>query len=73
MSRGWDEGMDEEPHRIDGVTSLGETERAVKCRIHGETVWIPKSQITDDSEVYKAHQTGTLVVTGWLAKQEGWA
>lgn len=34
--------------------------------------WIPHSQITDDSEVYKVGTTGDLVVTDWLAEQEGW-
>jgi hypothetical protein len=33
---------------------------------------IPKSQITDDSEVYKVGDEGTLIVTEWLAEKEGW-
>jgi len=33
---------------------------------------IPKSQITDDSEVYEVGGEGTLTVTEWLAKKEGW-
>lgn len=35
-------------------------------------IWVPKSQLHDDSEVYEAGQIGTLVVTQWLARQKGW-
>lgn len=34
--------------------------------------WVPKSQITDDSEVYKAGTEGTLIVTDWIAEEKGW-
>lgn len=34
--------------------------------------WIPHSQITDDSEVYKPGTSGKLVVKEWLAEQRGW-
>lgn len=34
--------------------------------------WIPKSQIQDDSEVYEKGGEGVLVVSSWLAQQEGW-
>jgi hypothetical protein len=34
--------------------------------------WVPKSQIDDDSEVYKANTEGVLIVSDWLAKQKGW-
>jgi len=34
--------------------------------------WLPKSQITDDSEVYKVDDEGTLTVTEWLAEKRGW-
>jgi hypothetical protein len=40
-------------------------------------VWVPKSQIKDISEVYRAGHgddgsRGTLVVSLWLAEKEGW-
>lgn len=34
--------------------------------------WVPKKQITEDSEVYKMGTSGTLIVTEWLAKERGW-
>jgi hypothetical protein len=42
------------------------------CRIPGRRseLWIPKSQIHDDSEVYADEQTGVLVITAWLAEKE---
>ncbi|MFA5436460.1 MAG: hypothetical protein WC372_10530 [Candidatus Neomarinimicrobiota bacterium] len=34
--------------------------------------WLPKSQITEDSEVYEVGDEGTLTITEWLAEQRGW-
>lgn len=34
-------------------------------------IWIPKSQLHDDS-IQEEGQEGSLIVTGWLAKQRGW-
>jgi len=45
---------------------LFETEEA------GE-VWIPKSAIHDDSEIWKDGQDpGELIVKNWFAEKEGW-
>lgn len=36
-------------------------------------VWIPKSAITDDSDIWKLGQEpGTLAVKIWLAEEKGW-
>lgn len=36
-------------------------------------VWVPKSVIHDDSEVWEMGQDpGTLVVQGWWAQKQGW-
>lgn len=59
------------------VTVKAESEKgsndsgALLCLIDGEEIWIPKSQITDDSEVYETGTEGTLVVTEWIAEQKG--
>lgn len=37
-----------------------------------DKAWIPKSQITDDSEVYRVGDAGTLMVTEWIAEKKGW-
>jgi len=34
-------------------------------------MWIPKSQISDDSEVWKGDQDGDLIITLWIAEQKG--
>jgi len=41
----------------------------------GETIWIPKSVIHDDSEVYDedANSEGQVVVKTWWAEKEGLA
>ena len=33
-------------------------------------VWIPKSQIDDDSEVWEKGQDGTLVTSEWIALEK---
>jgi hypothetical protein len=57
--------------QIQNVTVSKETEAALLVNIEGEEMWIPKSQIDDDSEVYKKDTEGTLVITEWIAKQKG--
>lgn len=63
------------PFEIPDAWCISETEKAIKVEI-GEVedglIWIPKSQIHDDSEVWKAEQSGTLVVSNWFAEQRGW-
>lgn len=56
---------------IENVKSERSTDLAVCCLIDGESVWIPRSQIHDDSEVYDGHQEGTLLITKWIAEQKG--
>jgi len=57
--------------QIQNVTVKRDTEKALLVVIEGEEFWIPKSQIDDDSEVYKADTEGTLVITEWIAKEKG--
>ena len=45
--------------------------KALLCVIEGEEMWIPKSQIHDDSEVWQEHDRGVLVITEWIAEQKG--
>jgi hypothetical protein len=51
--------------------AIHETDRALRVLIDGKPTWIPKSQITEDSEVWKKGDEGTLVVTGWWYEKEG--
>lgn len=58
---------------LSDVKALRGTDKALLCLIDGEEVWIPQSQITDDSEVYEPGGEGKLVITQWLATQKGLA
>jgi hypothetical protein len=58
------------------VRMLRETEAAVLVRtIDGHEVWIPESQIHEDSEVYVGcgndSRLLTLVCSRWIAEQKG--
>lgn len=72
--RGREEG-NEEPVTIEGASCDRETKLALLCVIPAGRrrveKWIPKSQIHDDSEVYKPGTSGKLVITGWFAEREG--
>lgn len=48
-----------------------ETDKALLVDIEGEEVWIPKSVIDDDSEVYKSGTEGTLIIPEWFSKKNG--
>jgi hypothetical protein len=50
-----------------------QTDKALLCYFHEfeEEYWIPQSQIHDDSEVWKAGQRGTIVISEWIATQKG--
>jgi hypothetical protein len=62
---------DEEVASFDDVEVLIQTDKAILCDIGGDEIWIPLSQIHDDSEVYKMGTKGTLIITEWLAKKKG--
>jgi hypothetical protein len=59
------------------VTVLRATERALFVDFGGrEPVWIPLSQIHDDSTIYRSNQIGEsdeLVIPEWLAIEKGMA
>ncbi len=54
-------------------TCTRETEKAILVEDGGgEETWIPKSQIDDDSEVYKMGTEGDLVISEFFAGKLGW-
>jgi len=56
------------------VTVLHATDAALKVDYEGEEMWIPFSQIDDDSSIFAAThvgEVGELVISEWLAKQKG--
>lgn len=55
------------------VECLQETAAALLCRSplwDGEKVWIPKSVVSDDSEVQAKGDLGTLLFELWFAEKE---
>lgn len=61
-----------DPFRLEGVTAAFATKKALQVKLpDGQCMWVPKSVIHDDSEVWKLDQTGTLIVQGWWAEREG--
>lgn len=59
--------------RIEDCFVKKETEKAILVVIPSvEEKWIPKSQVHDDSEIWKEGMTGCLVITQWLAEKNGW-
>lgn len=57
--------------RIEDAYAKAETDKALLVVIDGDQHWIPKSQITDDSEVYAEDHRGDLVITDFIAEQRG--
>lgn len=53
-------------------TCIIETDLAIKVEddSSGETAWVPKSQVDDDSEVYGMGHEGDLIVNSWFAKNK---
>ena len=67
---------DRELHKVsfEKVLCSAETEKAIF--VYGVTdsedgIWVPKSLVDDDSEVYKKGDEGTLVLPEWFAVKEG--
>lgn len=59
--------------RVSEVTQVREKAIEVELDATMDLVWIPRSQIHDDSEVYDEGHSGRLVVTQWFAEQKGWS
>lgn len=54
---------------IPDVVAVHETDKALLVEIEGETHWVPKSQISEDSEVFEDGMEGDLVVSEWFAQK----
>lgn len=63
---------EDEAVEFENSVCSAETEKAIRAKVDGEFHWIPKSQLHDDSEIYRNGDTGKLVVKEWWAKKEGW-
>ncbi len=66
--------MPADPVRIETCQGIAETDAAVlvECMDFDEgRLWVPKSQIDEDSDVYAKDTDGDLVVTAWFANKKG--
>jgi len=62
-------------YRIENAKCIKQTSQAilVTAPVFGKKeVWVPQSQVHEDSEVYEEGGEGTLVVSNWFAEKEGW-
>lgn len=55
---------------IDEVIALKGTSEALLCEVDGKEVWIPRSCISEDSEVQDEGDSGVLVIPLWLVKKK---
>lgn len=64
------------PVTFDDCEAVHETDKALLVIIpdldKGEPVWVPQSQIHDDSDVHKLGTSGKLIITEWFAQQKKW-
>jgi len=61
-------------YTIEDAEAVGETPKGlwISASEFDENVFVPYSQIHDDSEVYRVGHDGALVVNEWFAEQRGW-
>ena len=54
------------------ATIIRETEKAILCDVgKDKLVWIPKSTVDDDSEIWKVGESGEITINEWFAEKEG--
>lgn len=62
----------EDKVELEDVVVLVETEAALLVRLEdGAETWIPLSHVDDDSPCYRKGDTGTLIVSAWIAEKKG--
>ena len=61
----------EELVEFDDIFCRRDTPIAILVRVEGQEVWIPKSQIHADSEVFAAGTDGKLIISQWIAEKKG--
>lgn len=63
-----------DPVTFEVETVKAETDRAILVEIEGEEVWVPKSAIEEESEVWsQKNGSGDLIVARWWAEKRGLA
>jgi hypothetical protein len=60
-----------EPYEVEDVRVRTETRTALLVAVGPRLIWVPKSQILEESEVWGEGDEGTLVIPEWLAIERG--
>jgi hypothetical protein len=55
-----------------GITKTYKAKGALLVQLGGERVWVPLSQLHEDSEVKTGFDHGVLIVSRWFARKMGW-
>lgn len=63
--------MTDDTITIEKATCTAETSKAILVAFDDRVLWIPKSVVHDNSEVWAQDTTGDLVVARWWAEKEG--
>ena len=60
-----------QPCNLGEYEVIKETAKAILVSDGDDQLWVPKSVIHDNSEIWKTGQSGNLVVETWFAENEG--
>jgi hypothetical protein len=65
--------MSNDKVEFEGASCISQSNKAIRVRLADRVtpIWIPRSLVDDDSEVYERGHTGTLVLPEWWCIQEG--
>lgn len=63
----------EDYETFEGARCIAESDKAIRVELSsGTRHWIPKSVLSEDSEVYKVDEdAGKLIVKSWFCEKEG--
>lgn len=58
---------------ISDAECIASTRKSIRVTadILEEEIWIPLSQVSDDSEVYRVGTTGDLIISASIAREKG--
>ena len=58
---------------FEGIECIAKTDAAILCRGGDldKKTWFPESQLVNTSEVIEEGDSGTLIITEWIAMQKG--
>jgi hypothetical protein len=55
---------------VDNCVCSTATNKAILVACEGDEVWVPTSQVHEDSEVYKPGTEGILVIPQWVGEMK---